>query len=369
MKKLLRDAVLKIEQYEPGKSIEVLKKEFVLEGEICKLASNENPLGPSPLAIQAIKKSLTEGHIYPDNNCQDLREELSKHIGISPLNIEIGNGTTELIYLMGLTFLNSGDTFIMSEFSFIMGKVVAQLMDSKLIEVPLKDYRHNLDAVLGEITEKTKIVYLDNPMNPIGTMITQKEVSEFIKKVPPDVIVAFDEAYYDYVKRTDYPNTLKFIQEGRNVIIFRTFSKLYGLAGFRVGYCLAKNDFIEAIKRVSPPFAVNRFAQVAATAALKDHQHQKKSKQINESGKKFLYENLEKMSIPYILSETNFVTIDLKTDAQEICEELKKRGVIVRSLAMYRRPSFFRVTVGTPKQNQKFIEAFREILSNRRRNV
>jgi histidinol-phosphate aminotransferase len=369
MKRLIRDAVLKIEQYEPGKSIEALKKEFFLDGEICKLASNENPLGPSPLAIQAIKRSLTEGHIYPDNNCQDLKERLSEHIGISPLNIEIGNGSTELIYLMGLTFLNPGDTFIMSESSFIMGKVVAQLMDSKLIEVPLKDYRHNLNAVLGKITEKTKIVYLDNPMNPIGTMITQREVSEFIEKVPPDVIVAFDEAYYDYVEKDDYPDTLKFIEEGRNVIIFRTFSKLYGLAGFRVGYCLAKSDFIEAIKRVSPPFAVNRFAQVAAAAALKDRRHQEKSKQINKSGKKFIYENFEKMSIPYIPSETNFVTIDLKNDAQEICEELKKRGVIVRSLAMYGKSSFFRVTVGTPKQNQKFIEAFQEILSNQGRNA
>ena len=369
MKKLIRDAVFKIEQYEPGKSIEVIKRDLALEGEICKLASNENPLGPSPLAIQAIKRSLTEGHIYPDNNCQDLKEKLSEYIGISPLNIRIGNGTTELIYLMGLTFLNQGDTFIMSESSFIMGKVVAQLMESKLVEVPMKNYRHDLDAVLREITKETKIVYIDNPMNPIGTMITQKEVSEFMEKIPPDVIVAFDEAYYDYVDRDDYPKTLKFVEEKRNVIIFRTFSKLYGLAGLRIGYCLAKEDFIEAIRRVSPPFTVNRLAQVGAAAALKDQRHRKKTRQINKSGKRFLYRFFEEMSVFYIPSETNFVTLDLEIDAQKVCERLKRRGVIVRPLTMYGKPTFIRVTVGTPKQNQKFIEAFQEILPNLKRNA
>ena len=168
MKKLIRDSVFKIAQYEPGKSIEDLRRKLALEGEIHKLASNENPLGPSPLAIEAIKKSLTEGNLYPDNSCHDLRERLSKHLGISPNNLVVGNGTTELIFLMGVAFLNPGETFIMSESSFIMGKVVAQVMDCRLIEVPLKDYRHNLDAILRKITEETKIVYLDNPMNPIG---------------------------------------------------------------------------------------------------------------------------------------------------------------------------------------------------------
>lgn len=361
MKKLIRDSVFKIEQYEPGKSIEDLRRKLALEGEIHKLASNENPLGPSRLAIEAIKKSLGEGNLYPDNSCHDLRQRLSDHLGISPNNIVVGNGTTELIFLTGVAFLNPGETFIMSESSFIMGKVVAQVMDCRLIEVPLKDYRHDLDAILRKITEETKIVYLDNPMNPIGTAITKQEVSEFMGKIPQDVIVAFDEAYYEYVDRDDFPNTLGFIEEGRNVIIFRTFSKLYGLAGFRVGYCIGKEEFIEAIKRVSPPFAVNRAAQVGAVAALNDQQHIKKTKEINELGKKFLFENFERMSVAYIPSETNFVTIDLKTDAQRVCEELLRRGVIVRHLKMYGKPTFLRVTIGTPEQNRKFIEAFRQI--------
>lgn len=364
MKKLIRDSVSRIDYYEPGISIEVLKRELELEEEISKLASNENPLGPSPLAIDAIKKSLGEGNFYPDNTCYYLKERIAENLGISPKNLCIGNGTTELILLMGLAFLNPGETFIMSEFSFIMAKIVAQIMDSKLVEVPLKEYQHDLDNILRTITGDTKIVYLDNPMNPIGTMMTQQEVSEFMKKIPEDIIVAFDEAYYEYVSRNNFPNTLKFVEEGRNVIVFRTFSKLYGLAGFRVGYGVAKEDFIDAIKMVSPPFSVNRFAQIGAAAALEDKEHIEKTKEITESGKKFLYENFEEMSVFYIPSETNFVTIDVKCDAKRLSEELQRKGVIVRPLTMYGKPAFLRVTIGTPEQNKRFIDAFRQIYKN-----
>ena len=361
MKKLIRDNVLKIDQYEPGMPVEVLRRELALEGEISKLASNENPLGPSSLAIDAIKKSLDEGNLYPDNSCLYLRERIAEYLGVSPNNLRIGNGTTELIFLMGVAFLNPGETFIMSQSSFIMAKIVAQVMDSRLIEVPLKKYRHDLDTILRAITNDTKIVYLDNPMNPIGTMITQQEVSKFMEKIPEDILVAFDEAYYEYVTQENYPNTLRFVEEGRNVIIFRSFSKLYGLAGFRVGYCLAKEDFLDAIRRFSPPFAVNRFAQIGAAAALKDKEHVKKTIEINESGKRFLYENFEKMSVFYIPSETNFVTIDIKTDTKSVCEKLQKKGVIVRPLTMYGKPTFLRVTIGTPEQNKRFMDAFKQI--------
>lgn len=361
MKKLIRDNVSNIENYEPGKSIEVLRSELSLEGEISKLASNENPLGPSPFAIDAIKTSLEDGNLYPDNSCYHLREKIAEHLGVSPNNLGIGNGTTELIYLMGVAFLNPRETFIMSESSFIMAKIVAQIMDSRLMEVPLKDYRHDLDHIVKKIDKNTKIVYLDNPMNPIGTIVTKQEVSEFMEKIPKDILVAFDEAYYEYVNREDYPDTLRYVEEGRNVMVFRTFSKLYGLAGFRVGYCVAKEDFIDAIKRVSPPFAVNRFAQIGAAAALRDTQHIEKTKEINESGKKFLCESFEKMSVFYIPSETNFVTVDLKTDAKKVSDELQKRSVIVRPLTMYGKPTFLRVTIGTSEQNKRFIEAFKQI--------
>lgn len=362
MKKLIRDNLLKIQPYEPGKPIEVLRRELDLEGEISKLASNENPLGPSPLAIEAIRKSLEEGHLYPDNSCYQLRTRLADHLGVSPKNLSVGNGTTELILLMGITFLNPGETFIMSESSFIMGKLVAQVMDSNLTEVPLKNYRHDFETILKSITNDTKIVYLDNPMNPIGTMMTQSEVSKFMERIPEDVIVAFDEAYYEYVNHENFPNTIKYIEEKKNVIVLRTFSKLYGLAGFRVGYCIAKEDFIEAIKKASPPFSVNRFAQIGALAALDDKDHIKKTKEINESGKRLLYEHLEKMSVFYIPSETNFVTLDVKTDANKIAAELQKKGVIVRPLTMYGKPTFLRVTIGTLEQNKRFIETFKQVI-------
>jgi histidinol-phosphate aminotransferase len=360
MKKLIRDNVLKIEHYQPGLSLEVLKKELDPGTEICKLASNENPLGPSPLAIDAVKKTLGDGHLYPDNSCIFLRDRIADYLGISPKTLCIGNGTTELIFLMGVAFLDPGDTFIISESSFIMAKIVAQVMDSRLIEVPLREYRHNLDAILKTITSNTKIVYLDNPMNPIGTLITRGEISEFMERIPEDIVVAFDEAYYEYVNKDSYPNTLKYVEEGRNVIVFRTFSKLYGLAGLRVGYCAAKEDFINALQRVSPPFSVNRFAQIGAAAALEDKEHIKKTKEMNESGKRFLYENFDKMSVFYIPSETNFITIDVKKDTKKICEELQKSNVIVRPLTMYGKPTFLRVTIGTPEQNKRFIDAFKK---------
>lgn len=368
MKKLIRDNVLRIEQYEPGKSIEVIRREVAVGREISKLASNENPLGPSPLAIRTIKKCLGDGNLYPDNTSHCLRERIGHFLGISPSNLAVGNGTTELIFLMGLAFLNPKETFIMSQCSFIMGKIVAQVMDSQLKEVPLKDYRHDLPAILERINSDTKIIYLDNPMNPIGTVINHEEVDNFMKKIPDDIIVAFDEAYYEYASRKNYPDTLKYIEEGRNVIVFRTFSKLYGLAGLRIGYCIAKEDLIEAIKKISPPFAVNRFAQIGAAAALNDRQHIQRTKDVNTAGKKFLYENFEEMSVFYIPSETNFVTIDLKADAESLCNELQKRGVIVRPLTMYGKPTFVRVTIGSPEQNKRFMKTFKKIYQGSGRN-
>jgi len=361
MKKIIRDNVFRIERYEPGMPLEVIKRELALEGEVSKLGSNENPLGPSPLAIEAIKKSLEESNLYPDDSCYDLKESLAGRLGISSKNLCIGNGTTELILLLGVAFLNPGETFIMSQSSFIMAKMVAQLMDSRLVEVPLKEYQHNLDAVLDEVTSDTKIVYFDNPMNPIGTMMTDQEFSEFMERIPEDILVVFDEAYFEYVNKEGYPKSLKFIEQGKNAIVLRTFSKMYGLAGLRVGYCITKEDFVDAIEKVRPPFSVNRFAQIAAIAALEDKEHIERTKEINESGKKFLYENFEKMSVFYIPSETNFITIDLKKDAIKICDDLQKRGVIVRPLSMYGKPTFLRVTIGAEEQNKRFIEAFKQI--------
>ena len=361
MKKLIKDCVFTVENYEPGLPIEILQRKLCIEGDICKLASNENPLGPSPLALEAINKSLSDGHLYPDTSCHDLKEKLSDLMGIPKNCICVGNGTTELIYLLGVAFLDVGDTFIMSESSFIMGKIIAQIMNANLKQIPLRDFQHDLDSILKAVSRDTKIVYLDNPMNPIGSMKGRQDIERFMEKIPDDVIVVFDEAYHEYISRGDNPNTLQYVKEGRNVIVLRTFSKLFGLAGLRIGYGSAHKEFTRAIKQVSPPFSVNRLAQLGAIAALGDVDYIQNSKDINEAGKSFLYEKFEEMSLFYIPSETNFVTLDAKTDANKIAEELQKEGVIIRPLTMYGKPTFLRVTVGTLEQNQKFIDAFRRL--------
>ncbi len=361
MKKLIRNNVLKIEQYEPGKPVEVLKRELALEGEVLKLASNENPLGPSPLAIKAVRKNLKDSHLYPDDSCCNLKEKLSEHLRVSPENLSIGNGTTELILLLGIVFLSPEETLIMSQSSFIMAKIVAQIVGCNLMEVPLKEYRHDLAAILKSITPDTKIVYLDNPMNPIGTMMSHSEIWKFMENIPDNIVVVLDEAYHDYVNHGDYPQSVRFVEEGRNVVVLRTFSKMYGLAGFRVGYCIAKNEFIQAIEKVGPPFSVNRVGQIAAAAALKDREHIQRTKKINEKGKRYLYEYFRKLDIFYIPSETNFVTFEVKADARGIAEELQRKGIIIRPLSMYGQPNLLRITVGTPHQIKRFMETFRKL--------
>lgn len=361
MKKLIRNHILKIEQYEPGKPVEVLRRELALKGEVLKLASNENPLGPSPLAIKAVRRNLEESHLYPDNSCCNLKEKLSEHLQVPQKNLRIGNGTTELILLLGIAFLSPEETLIMSQSSFIMTKIVAQIVGCKLLEVPLDDYCHDLDALARSITNETKIVYLDNPMNPIGTMVTQQQLLKFMESIPDDIVVVLDEAYHDYVNHGDYPTSLRYVEEGRNVVVLRTFSKMYGLAGLRVGYCVAKEELIYAIEKVGPPFSVNRLAQIGAAAALKDREHVQKTKNINEKGKKYLYEFFEELDIFYIPSETNFVTFEVKNDAKGIAEELLKEGIIIRPLSMYGQSSLLRITIGTPKQNKRFMDTFRKL--------
>jgi len=361
VKKLIRDCVSKIEQYQPGKPVEVLKQELALKTEICKLASNENPMGPSPLAIEAIQKSLEEANLYPDNGCHCLKEKLAEHLHVQPENLRIGNGSSELILLLGLALLNPEDTLVMSQSSFIFAKIVTQTMGCHLVEVPLKEYRHDLDAILRSLTPCTKIIYLDNPMNPIGSMTTHREISVFLDKLPEDMVLVLDEAYHDYVNDGDYPKSLGFLEERKNVIILRTFSKMYGLAGLRVGYGLAQEEFIRALDKVSPPFSVNRLGQIGAAAALDDKDHVRKTKELSEKGKHDLYRHFEELGVFYIPSETNFVTINVKNDGKHVADELQKQGIIVRPLSMYGLSHFLRITIGTLEQNKRFMDAFKKI--------
>lgn len=360
MKKLVRETIFKVKPYQHGKRVDTLRRELKIEEEIIKLSSNENPLGPSPSAINAIKKSIKYGNLYPDPTCHDLKEKLALHLGVSPENLKISNGITDLFLPIALTFLNPGEHVIMSKPSFVMMKQAAILLGNEIIEVPLKSYRHDTASILKKINRDTKIVYLDNPNNPIGTALTSKEVSAFIKEIPYDVIILFDEAYYEYVNKKDYPDSLAYVREGRNVIVLRTFSKIYGLAGFRIGYAIARADLIDVLSMACAPFSVNSLGLIGAMAALDDKEHLLHSSEINESGKKYLCGCLKEMDIFYIPSETNFVTIDIKTDAQQTFELLQHQGVIVRPLANFDEPTLLRVTVGTQDQNEKFIKALKK---------
>jgi histidinol-phosphate aminotransferase len=325
------------------------------------MASNENPLGPSPLAVSAIQQALEEGNFYPDNSCYELREKLGRFFELPINNFRIGNGSSELIYMAGMAFLNKEDSVVMSEDAFLMGRLICQIIDCQAVIVPLDNYHHDLDGILEAIDDRTKIVYLDIPMNPIGSSVRGDEFARFMGKVPEDVLVICDEAYYEYAEKEYYPHTIQYVRDGRNVMVLRTFSKLYGLAGFRVGYCIARDEIVEALRRVSLPFSVNKFAQIGALAALDDQGHVRDTLAVTAEGKKYLYAKFDEMSVSYIPSETNFITIDVGSEARGMCAEFQKKGVIVRPLAGYGKPTFMRVTIGTMTQNTKFIEAFKEI--------
>ncbi len=362
MKNLYRNNVLKIEQPAQGKPVELLWRELGIESEVCKLASNENPLGVSPMAVHAAKEALSLGHFFPDNSCYELRQKLGEILGFPMTNIRIGNGSSQLIFMAGIAALDREDNILMSECSFIASKLVAQIIGCHAKEVPLEDYRHDLDGILAAIDNNTKIVYLDIPMNPIGTCLTRDTFDHFMDRFPEDVLLICDEAYREYADRDNFPETLPLVREGRNVLVLRTLSKLYGLAGFRIGYCLAPEEMIEALRRVSLPFAVNALAQAGAMAALDDEDHVEMTLKITETGKTYLCEQFDRMSIFYIPSETNFVTIDVRRDSREICAGLQKKGVMVRSLAGYGKPTFLRVTVGTTAQNRRFLEALKKLI-------
>ncbi|MFQ6043401.1 MAG: histidinol-phosphate transaminase [Candidatus Poribacteria bacterium] len=356
-----RPGIELIQPYQGGKPIEEVERELGIT-DIIKLASNENPLGPAPMAVSAIKAAAEKVNLYPDGNSYYLKNALAKHLNVKPENLILGNGSNEVLTVIGDTFVSPGDEVIYSEQAFVVYTLVANVCGAKSITTPLKDYTHDLQAMADCITDKTKVIFIANPNNPTGTMVNAQQVEAFMKRVPDDVLVAFDEAYYEYVEREDYPQTLKYVHDGRNVIVLRTFSKIYGLAGLRIGYGISNENIVELMNKVRQPFNANLIAQAAAQASLKDTEHVEKSRRNNSEGKKYLYGKLEELSIDYVLSEGNFILIHLNRSGQEVTDELLKLGVIVRPMMGYKFPNSIRVTVGTAEQNQRFIEALREVL-------
>jgi len=362
-KSLVRKGILDLKPYLPGKPIEEVKRELGLK-EVIKLASNETSVGPSPLAIEAIKKELKNINLYPEGSSSVLREKLAQRLSIDKEMIIIGNGEDDIIDLIGMAFINNGDEVITGEITFPAYETITKIMRGKIIPVKLKDYTYDLEEIAQRINEKTKIIFLCNPNNPTGTIVDKEAVDRFTKQVPDDVVVVFDEAYYDYVEDENYPNSLSYVLEEKNVIVLRTFSKIAGIAGVRIGYGIAKPELIGYLNRVVNPFTTNRLAQVAALASLDDEEHRKKVLRSNQEGKKYLYRELKEIDLFYLPTEANFIFIDLKGDSEVIFEKLLKKGVIIRPGKTWGCPNFIRVTIGTPYENEKFIQALKEIMSS-----
>ncbi|MYC77108.1 histidinol-phosphate transaminase [Candidatus Poribacteria bacterium] len=349
-----------IQPYQGGKPIEEVRRELGI-ADIIKLASNENPLGPSPLAMQAIAESVTQVHLYPDGNAYYLKADLAASFGVSAEHLILGNGSNDVLQLVAEAYVAPGDEVIYAAGAFVVYSLVTKLCSATAVVVPMVEHTHDLSAMAAAITDKTKVIFVANPNNPTGTMVTADEAAAFMEQVPDNVLVVFDEAYYEYVDRPDYPQTLPYVLEGRNFIITRTFSKIYGLAGLRIGYGIAPPPLVETLNRVRQPFNCSLVGQAAARAALKDTAHVTKSREENAVGKAFLYEAFGDMGLRYVESEGNFIMLHLERSGAEIADALLKEGVIVRPIAGYGYPNAVRVTIGTQQENERFIKALKVV--------
>jgi len=357
MRKLTSDEIRAITPYAPGKPVCELERELGITGSV-KLASNENPLGPSPRAVEAVKAALGGLNRYPDGAGFRLKSALSARYNVPMDGIILGNGSNELIEIIVRTFLLHGEESVMAEPSFVVYRMATQAAGCKSVSVPLKDGRHDLDAMAERINDKTKLIFIANPNNPTGTMNTASEMDRLMAKTPEDVIVVVDEAYFEYVTATDYPDTLKYVKDGRRVIVLRTFSKAYGLAGLRIGYGLCTPELVDLMNRVRQPFNTNALAQEAAIAALSDPVHVEATLQVNEAGKNYLYSELDRLGVEYLPTQANFIWMEMNQDARGLYEKLLRRGVIVRPMG----PTQIRTTIGLPDENERFVMALTEAM-------
>jgi len=362
LERLVRPTIKRIEPYSPGKSSDEVMRELGI-AKVTKLASNENPLGPSPLAIEAIRQTAAGVFIYPDPECLELTAGLAELLSVDPECIVVGRGSDEVLHMMALAFVDPGDSLMFSLPPFAIYPMSARLMGAEEIGVPHRDFRHDLPAMAEAITERTKLVFISNPYNPTGTIVSTDEVEQFMARVPDHVVVAWDEAYYEYgADAPGYPDTLRYVREGRNCVVLRTFSKAYGLAGLRVGYGVARPEIIGALKQVREPFNVDLLAQLAAIASLKDPDQVSRSVRNNEAGKRYLYARFEELGLRYVPTCSNFIFVDTGMDSVECFDRLMRLGVTVRTGEVFGFPTHIRVTIGTPQDNEVFADALAQVL-------
>lgn len=363
MKTLVRKNILNIKPYQPGKPIAEVRRQYNLK-KVIKLASNENPLGASPRAISAIKKNLRYLSLYPDGGCFYLRKKLAVKLGVGSECLTCGNGSNELIELILKAFLNEGEQVLMSKPDFLIFKLATSQCGGVPVEIPLNNFKCDLEAIKRKITKKTKIIFIANPNNPIGTYVSKKSLEKFLERLPKRIIVVLDEAYFEFANREDYPNGINYINS-KNIIVLRTFSKAYGLAGLRIGYAISRPSFISCLNKARQPFNVNYLAQVGAEAALSDRDFLKKTLDIVNKQKAQLYLKLSEMKLKFIESATNFILFNCGQDSEYIFNKLLKEGVIVRSMKAYKLDKWIRVTIGKPSENQKFVKALKKVLKGK----
>jgi histidinol-phosphate aminotransferase len=360
MKDLVRKNILSVSPYIAGKPIEETKRQLGLK-QVIKLASNENPFGPSPKAVAAIKKNLSEINRYPDSCGFYLKKRIARFLNLEYSNIVLGNGSDELIDIIIKTFAEEDERILTADITFLEYEIIAKVTARPVILVPLRYFKYDLESIKRKIDKKTKIIFISNPNNPTGTYVTEYEMEDFLRGLPDDVLLVIDEAYDTFIDVDDFPKSLKYLDK-INIIILKTFSKAYGLAGLRIGYAVANSKFASYMERARQPFNVNSLAQVAATAALDDKKFLLRTRKLILEGKNYLYEKLSKLGIAYVPSVANFILIDVARDGVSVFKEMLKYGVIVRDMQQYGLKNFIRVTIGTPRENERFITVLKKVL-------
>ncbi|MDD3375641.1 MAG: histidinol-phosphate transaminase [Candidatus Omnitrophica bacterium] len=361
MKSIANKNIFKVTPYPPGKPIDEVKRSLGLE-KVFKLASNENPYPPSPKVLAQIAKESKMLNRYPDGSCFYLRQVLAKRFKVSQKQLIFGNGSDEIIIMAARAFAGRGDEVIVAQPTFLMYQIASRISGAIIKAVAQKNHRYDLKAIKKAVTPKTKIIFIANPDNPTGTYVTKKEVEMFLKGLRKDILVFFDEAYFEFVEKKDYPDTLNLLKQYKNIIVTRTFSKFYSLAGLRIGYGVASEELIDILNRVREPFNVNSIAQTAALTALEDKKYYTDVFKIIKKEKRYLCQQITKMGLTFVKSETNFILINVKSDSTKIFQQLLHKGIIVRDMTSWGLAGFIRVTVGRTNENKYFIKALKEIL-------
>lgn len=361
-----RGCLEKIKPYVPGKPIEEVKRELGLT-DVIKLASNENPLGPSPKAQEAMREAIPRVNYYPDGNCFELKRALCEKLAVQEDQLIIGNGSDEILKLLAETYLEPEDEVIMPQPSFSEYEFVTRIMGSNINYYDLEpDFSYDLQKMLDMVTDRTRFVFICTPNNPTGTIAYKKQLEDFLQKLPDGVITVLDEAYYEYATDPEYPESLNYVREEKPVLVLRTFSKIYGLAGLRVGYGIAPAPIIQDLNRVREPFNVNSMAQAAAASALYDEEHLRRSQEMVKNGREQINKGLQKIGLEPVYTQANFFFLDTGVDSQALFQCMLKRGMIVRTGDIFGYPTHIRVNYGTEEQNERFLTVLQEALEELR---